>query len=244
MCGIQGGLRYDIVIIGSLRLPMQGGLRYYTVIIGSLRLQKINTQTRPEKSGPRHGAKAAVSPRQKPTPTPAQKERRPSTASSPPRGLQKKKRLLTFVLVTQPTFGQQEQTKLLGLREISSWVGICDTRGQGPLAQWLSLPFGTPEGAWPLSQSTWVQRWGRGHGFGKGKGGFLTPPTLLAWWECIGRFFTQAPSSGDGCRVRRRARDLGNSASSHSLARLCFGFWCCSAPPLPPSSSSSPLPPP
>ena len=55
-------------------------------------------------------------------------------------------------------------------------MGICDTRGQGPLAQWLSLPFGTPEGAWPLSQSTWVQRWGRGHGFGKGKGGFLTPP--------------------------------------------------------------------
>ena len=81
---------------------------------------------------------------------------------------------LTFVLVTQPAFGQQAQTKLLGLREISFSVGICDTRGRGPPAQWLSLPFYTPEGAWPLSQSTWVQRWGRGHSFGKG--GFLTSP--------------------------------------------------------------------
>ena len=30
-----------------------------------------------------------------------------------------------------------------------------------PATHWLSLPFYTPEGAWPLSQSTWVQRWGR-----------------------------------------------------------------------------------
>ena len=28
-----------------------------------------------------------------------------------------------------------------------------------PATHWLSLPFYTPEGAWPLSQSTWVQRW-------------------------------------------------------------------------------------
>ena len=28
-----------------------------------------------------------------------------------------------------------------------------------PAAHWLSLPFHTSEGAWPLSQSTWVQRW-------------------------------------------------------------------------------------
>ena len=35
-------------------------------------------------------------------------------------------------------------------------MGACDTRGQGPLAQWLPLPFDTPEGAWPLSQSTWL----------------------------------------------------------------------------------------
>ena len=31
------------------------------------------------------------------------------------------------------------------------WVETCDTRGQGPPAQWLSLPFYTPEGAWRLS---------------------------------------------------------------------------------------------
>ena len=63
---------------------------------------------------------------------------------------------------------------MLGLRAISFWVGTCDTRSHGPPAQWLSLPFNTPEGAWPLSQSTWVQRWSRDHGFSKG--GFLTSP--------------------------------------------------------------------
>ena len=40
---------------------------------------------------------------------------------------------------------------MLGLKAISFWVGTCDTRGQGPPAQWLSLPFYTPEVAWPLS---------------------------------------------------------------------------------------------
>ena len=38
-------------------------------------------------------------------------------------------------------------------------MGTCDARGQGPPAQWLSLPFYTPEGAWPLSQPTWVSSW-------------------------------------------------------------------------------------
>ena len=47
------------------------------------------------------------------------------------------------------------------------------------------------------------------------QGGVLNPPTLFAWWECIGRYFTRAPSSDDGCRVNV-ARDLWNSASSHS----------------------------
>ena len=58
--------------------------------------------------------------------------------------------LLTFVLVPQPTFGQQAQTKFLGLREISFWAGTCDTRGHGPPAHSFSLPFYTSEGAWPL----------------------------------------------------------------------------------------------
>ena len=44
---------------------------------------------------------------------------------------------------------------------VSFWVGTCDTRGHGPPAQWLSLPFDTPESAWPLSQSTWAKRWSR-----------------------------------------------------------------------------------
>ena len=30
-------------------------------------------------------------------------------------------------------------------------MGACDTRGQGPPTQWLSLPFYAPEGAWRLS---------------------------------------------------------------------------------------------
>ena len=38
---------------------------------------------------------------------------------------------LAFVLVTQPSFGQQAQTKLLGLREISFWVGHV-AHGPGP----------------------------------------------------------------------------------------------------------------
>ena len=37
-----------------------------------------------------------------------------------------------------------------------------------PTTQRLSLPFGTPEDAWPLSHSIWAQRWRRDHGFGKG----------------------------------------------------------------------------
>ena len=50
---------------------------------------------------------------------------------------------LAFVLVPQPTFGQQAQTELLVLREISCWEGACATHGPyGPLSQWLSLPFG------------------------------------------------------------------------------------------------------
>ena len=44
--------------------------------------------------------------------------------------------LLTFVLVPQPASGQQAQANLLGLREISSWVGAGDKQGQGPPAQW------------------------------------------------------------------------------------------------------------
>ena len=40
---------------------------------------------------------------------------------------------------------------MLGLKAISFWVGACDTRGQGPPAHWLSLPFYIPEVAWPLS---------------------------------------------------------------------------------------------
>ena len=32
---------------------------------------------------------------------------------------------------------------LFYLKAISFWVGACDTRGQGPPAQWLSLPFYT-----------------------------------------------------------------------------------------------------
>ena len=39
---------------------------------------------------------------------------------------------LTFVLVPQPTFGQQAQTKLLGLREISFWEGSCNTSPCSP----------------------------------------------------------------------------------------------------------------
>ena len=35
---------------------------------------------------------------------------------------------LTFVLVPQPTFGQQAQMKLLGLWEISFWAGAHGTR--------------------------------------------------------------------------------------------------------------------
>ena len=37
-----------------------------------------------------------------------------------------------------------------------------------PATHWLSLPFYAPEGAWPLSQSTWVQRWSRDHGCRQG----------------------------------------------------------------------------
>ena len=37
-------------------------------------------------------------------------------------------------------------------------MGACDTRGQGPPTQWLSLPFYTPEGAWPLSPLAFISR--------------------------------------------------------------------------------------
>ena len=45
---------------------------------------------------------------------------------------------------------------------VAAWPQGDQFLGHGPPAQWLSLPFYTSEGAWPLSQSTWVQRWGRG----------------------------------------------------------------------------------
>ena len=35
---------------------------------------------------------------------------------------------------------KQAQTNVLGPREISLWVGACDTRGHGPPAQWRSFP--------------------------------------------------------------------------------------------------------
>ena len=62
----------------------------------------------------------------------------------------------TVVLVPQPTFGQQAQTELLELREIGFWMETYGKLGHGPPAQWLSLLFYTPGGAWPLRQSTWV----------------------------------------------------------------------------------------
>jgi len=37
-------------------------------------------------------------------------------------------------------------------------------RAQNLSAAASPLPFDTPEGAWPLSQTTWVQRWRRGRG--------------------------------------------------------------------------------
>ena len=39
---------------------------------------------------------------------------------------------MTFVSVPQPTFGQQAQTKLLGLREIGCWEGACNARPCSP----------------------------------------------------------------------------------------------------------------
>ena len=53
---------------------------------------------------------------------------------------------------TLTRFGKQAHAELLGLKAIGFWVGACGTRGQGPPAQRLSLPFDTPEGAWPLSR--------------------------------------------------------------------------------------------
>ena len=47
------------------------------------------------------------------------------------------------------------------------------------------------------------------------QGRILTLPTLPAWWECIGRYFTQAPSGGGSRRVRC-AHGLWSSDSSHS----------------------------
>ena len=35
---------------------------------------------------------------------------------------------IIFVLVSQPTFGQQAQAKLLGLREFSCWEGACNAK--------------------------------------------------------------------------------------------------------------------
>ena len=46
--------------------------------------------------------------------------------------------------------------------------------GSKPPAQLPPLPLDTPEGARPLSQSTWAQRWRRARDFSKG--GFLTSP--------------------------------------------------------------------
>ena len=53
-------------------------------------------------------------------------------------------------------------------------MGTCDTRGHGPPAQWLSLPFYTPEGA--LSANPLGFRGGGGTIVSVRKGGFLTPP--------------------------------------------------------------------
>ena len=39
---------------------------------------------------------------------------------------------LTFVLVSQPTFEQQAQTKSIGLRKISVWAGACNARPCSP----------------------------------------------------------------------------------------------------------------
>ena len=68
---------------------------------------------------------------------------------------------MTFVLVSQPV--------LITNTYAVAWPQGDQLLGGGPwhkanlpAAHWLSLPFYTPEGAWPLSQSTWVQRWRRG----------------------------------------------------------------------------------
>ena len=46
---------------------------------------------------------------------------------------------MTFVLVPQPTFGQQAQTKLLGLREINFWAGGVIHEAPGPSSSKASL---------------------------------------------------------------------------------------------------------
>ena len=76
---------------------------------------------------------------------------------------------------------------------------------------------------------------GKGPWFQQGR--ILNLPKLPAWWECIGRYFTQAPSSGDGCRVRY-AHGLWNSASSHSLAPpIARPWWPVPAPASAPAAS-------
>ena len=60
-------------------------------------------------------------------------------------------------------------------------MGTCDTRGHGPPAQWLSLPFYTPEGAWRLSWQPPEVHWGlpRG-GDSNGPGVWPVFPPCLA----------------------------------------------------------------
>ena len=64
---------------------------------------------------------------------------------------------------------------------ISFWVGTCDTRGHGPPAHWLSLPFCTPEGAWPLSPlaPAAISRWFFATGPAGSRKSLLLPPPLL-----------------------------------------------------------------
>ena len=67
---------------------------------------------------------------------------------------------LTFVLVPQPVL--TTSTYVVAWPQGDQFLGGGPWhKANLPATHWLSLPFYTPEGAWPLSQSTWVQRWRR-----------------------------------------------------------------------------------
>ena len=115
---------------------------------------------------------------------------------------------------------------MLGLKAISFWVGTCDTRGQGPPAQWLSLPFYAPEGAWRLSwQIPGIHR-----GLPKGRSLWIRDQAELYRLSVYGASsdFSKSPSNCQALVARPRLRHQSRRRRHpRRQRRRCCRSLCC-----------------